>query len=178
MASNNLIAVKYAEALFNVAKKEGKQDVFLKDLEKIAVLLENNKLCAILFNPSISKDELVACLDEFHKKLAVDKNVGNFLLTVGRNSKLTLFGKMVEKFAKLCKNAKNILDVEIITARQMSDAANDNIISNLEERLKQKIIAKTTINKNILGGVVIKVGSKIIDLSVANQLKQIENNLN
>ena len=60
----------------------------------------------------------------------------------------------------------------------MSDAANDNIISNLEERLKQKIIAKTTINKNILGGVVIKVGSKIIDLSVANQLKQIENNLN
>jgi F-type H+-transporting ATPase subunit delta len=170
MAINQLIAKKYALAAFSLAKKSNLIDQFLGDLKKFSDFFSNSTIKE-LSNPAISRVDLGKMVVELGEKLSLNNKVIAFLETVAGSRRISGI-KLIEKhFSKLVKVEKNILEVELISAIQLDEQTIQEVRSTLQKQYsKLTIEIEQTIKKDILGGLIIKIGSNMIDASLKRQL--------
>lgn len=168
----SVVAKNYAKALFVAAKKNNSNDKISLELE---VFKQNfsTSFAHELKNPVIAKDDLVRIIKEVTQKFALSALTANFFASIVRNRRLNLFPEIYEEFLRLNKQQKNILQVEIITAVKAEKSQIDLVKSAVEKKnsAAKKIEIKETVKEKILGGFQVKIGSKIIDASLQNQLK-------
>lgn len=166
----SVVAKNYAKTLFVVARKNN-------SLSKVSEELDNfkknfsNSFAHELKNPVISKDDLVKIIQEVTKKFGLGTLTSNFFASIVRNRRLNLFPEVYEEFNRLVKNHEKILEVEVCSAVEINL---DNVKSLIEKKYPDKIISvKHTIAEKILGGLQIKIGSKVIDATLKTQIEQI-----
>lgn len=173
MASAAIIANKYAKAAFNIAKKDGLVEKFLSDL-KLFTDNFSEKFIKELSSPTISKSALGEVISEVGKKLTLNTKVIQFLVTIAEARRIKLIGEIYKNFVSLTKESKNILEAEVTSVIALNDKQLEEIRSALQKKyLGKSIEINKVIDKNILGGIVIKIGSLVIDASLKNQLDQI-----
>ncbi|MDX2082457.1 MAG: ATP synthase F1 subunit delta [Rickettsiales bacterium] len=178
MPRASVIAKNYAKALFVATKKNNSLDKIALELEEFRKNF-NSSFAHELQNPVISKSELELVMEEITKKLALSKITCDFFMAVARNRRLSMFPEIHSEFCHLVKKYKNILEVEVIFASKPSKSHFEQIKSLVEKRHVGKIIEiKETFNAKILGGFQVKIGSDIIDVSLKNQLFNLEKQLN
>ncbi|MFT7087785.1 MAG: F-type H+-transporting ATPase subunit delta [Rickettsiales bacterium] len=170
MAINSLLANKYAIAAFKVASSANVIDKFEGDLRKFVSILSESILKE-LSNPAISREHLVEIISDLSSKLSLNEKVMSFLEVVARERRISSIAAIEKSFIKLVKKEKNILEVEIISV----SALDDQNVEEIKEILAKKYDGSSleihqTINKDILGGVQIKIGSMMIDASLKRQL--------
>jgi len=168
--NDSKISVRYAKALFNLAKENDILDTIKKD---IAFL---NETCSTpIFNDflnspiiPISKKSLV-----FEKtfKGNVHHFVLEFLLLIAKNRRESYLKLITLDFLKYYRNFHGIIEAELTTATEISDENINNIISMLSDLLKGEIEIKNNVKTDLIGGFVIRIDDKQIDASVKTQLK-------
>ena len=181
--SNNYINIsetcrRYAKALF-LASDKGNTSVletkksfndFIKIFEEIKELKSFFK--SPLINP-LKKSEIV-------KKLITNtnfsENFSNFLITLANNGKLYLVEKIHSEFNKLLNEKDGILEVSIVTSQKLESSKEKKILLSLEKKLSKKINLKKIVDKNIIGGVILKVNSIMIDNSIRTKLLDYNSN--
>ena len=169
MPNATIIADKYAKAIFNIGKKINSGDLFVKDLgvfyNNISDSLEE------ISNPTISKAQVENIINDLAQKLKINSNITNFLIILAKERRLSLLGHILQKLEKLVKKDKNILQVELISAKQMKEEQLVQTRKLLETKYpKNTIEISEVVKSDILGGIIIKIGSFVIDNSVENQL--------
>ena len=169
---------RYAKALFlasdktNASVLETKKSFndFIKVFEEIEELRSFFK--SPLINP-VKKSEIV-------KKLIVktnfSENFSNFLITLANNGKLNLIEKIHTEFNKLLNENDGILEVSIVTSLKLENAREKRILDSLEKKLRKKINLKKIVDKSIIGGVILKVNSIMIDNSIRTKLLDYNSN--
>jgi len=177
MASNYQIAKKYSSVAFDLAKKNDLIDQFLIDLNKFSSAFSNS-ISKELSNPSISKSNLSIIVDEFGQKLSLNAKVIDFLKIVAVSRRIVLVKEIEQNFIHLAKREKNIIEAEIISAVLL----NEEILREIKLILQKKYLGfaieiKQIIKKDILGGLIIKIGSNMIDASLRRQLLALKNEL-
>ena len=173
MASTSIIANKYARAAFNIAKKDGLIENFLSDLKLFTDNFKENFIKE-LSSPEISRSALGEVIAEVSKKLAISPKVTQFLITIAAARRIKLINEIYKNFSYLTKIDKNILETEVISVITLNDKQLEEIKSTLQKKYPGKIIEiNQAVDKDILGGVIIKIGSLVIDSSLKNQLAQI-----
>jgi F-type H+-transporting ATPase subunit delta len=177
MPRASTIAKNYAKALFVAALKSNSLDKIVADLE---VFKKNfsTSFAHELKNPVISKSDSVKIIDEVTKKFGLSQLTSSFFAAIVRNRRLNLFPEVYEDFLRLVKQQKNILEVELITAIKSESSQIERITKLVAKKYPGKTIAiKETITAKILGGLQIKVGSEVIDVSLRNQLDKFDREL-
>lgn len=167
-----IIAQKYSKALLEVAQEHQQLDEILAEVANFDQVIKATNLTDFLTD--------VTYADE--KKIAVIKNLQdvsstlfkNFLATLITNKRLALLPLIIKEIRNQADSLFKVSDVDVTTAVDLTSAQ----LSKLETMVKQKfdlndVTIKNTIDKNILGGVVINARGKIIDVSIKSQLNKI-----
>ena len=172
--TGNIVARRYAKALFALAKKAGKKAPaeYGKDLEAFASVLETSAdLLKVFANPIISADLKKAVLAGVVGKLALKPMVANFLSLLADKERLPFVLEVSAYYRTLLDESEGVMRGQLLTAFVLADARQDQIKSKLEKQSGKKLVLSFAVDSAILGGVLLKVGDKVLDASLRAQLE-------
>ena len=164
-------AQNYAQALFETGYN------FEKDLETIQQVLSR---CAdfknVISNPAVDLKTKYVILDEIFKG-KVNDNVLQFIKILTEKNRLNEFEQIQNSYIEKINNFNKMQNVEIISAIELNDETKNKIIEKLRAKLNKNIIPQWNIDKNIISGLVFKIGDNIIDTSLLNKVESIGKNI-
>jgi len=174
----NIIAGRYAEALFQEAKSENKLDQVLTQLEAVSGLYETvNDFKTLVKSPLIKKEEKQAVVDVLKTKGVVDEFLYKFLTLLVSKNRLSLLELISKEVASMNRKAKGEAEAFVTVAVSMDETSKQALKQTLDKITGKKITLKENVDATILGGVVAQVESSLYDASVRGQLNKIKEQL-
>ena len=172
MSQLDSIARPYAKAAFNYANENKCIKKWYETLFFASKIIKNNKLDKILLNKS-TKEKANIFISIFDGD--IDEANKNFIKTLAENDKLSVFPYIFKQFSELDNKHNNFVDVELISAYELSEEENKKINLSLSKKLNKKINLNCSIDKSLIGGLIINTGDLVIDCSINSQLTQLSN---
>ncbi|TAK64852.1 F0F1 ATP synthase subunit delta [Methylobacter sp.] len=170
------LARPYAAAVFKRSKETGKTEQWSKSLAFISAVLNDKEVSVVVANPKVSKERLSALMLDICQG-QVDEEGANFLKLLVQNNRLTLAPTIAELFEALKAESEGYVDVEVTTAYAFSKEEKQSFISTLEKTLSKKVHMNVTVDKSLIGGVLVRAGDRVIDGSIKGQLQQLAKRL-
>ncbi len=176
----NIIARRYARALFALGEKQGEKELkaYGQDLAKIVSVLEGApELVRIFKNPIFNMDEKKKILKQLFTKIKPGTVVSNFCFLLADKARLDYIPEIAIYYAKLLDEHQGIVRGEIVTAIKLADNIKKEIVEKLEKQSGLKVVLDYNVDENILGGLMLKVGDKVLDASIRAQLQILKENI-
>jgi len=168
-------AGRHAQAVFQIALEKGDLDKWQTDLETIAIAFKDTQLAGLLENPKIRFDEKEKMLQNILSGVSpLARNLAYLLVAKKR---LRIMGDLVDEYRSSVNAYYGRETAEVTTAVSLSDDEKEKIQGKLAEITGKKLVATAKVNPDIMGGVVAKVGDKLIDGSVRTRLKELRKDL-
>jgi len=171
------VANRYSKALFQLAIEQKKIDLVDAELNMLSELMQSTaEFRAMLTNPLITaakKAEIVAGI--FKGKL--DKLTYNFLILICRNKRGPLLAEIIDQFRERVQDEKGIWQGEIFSARPLTRAQIGQIKTRTGNLTGKTIVLQPQVDKDLIGGFIVKIKDTIIDLSVKGQLERLRTKL-
>ncbi len=174
-SSNNLIATRYASALFDLSRESKIIDEVIKNLEVIEkIILENKELKIISLSPLVSSDDKFKIFEKILNNQNMNLMTITFLKVISKNKRFSNLLSIISEFKSI--NIKNRGDVlaDVTSAEILSTEEKDKIKNQLKAMLGNKLTLNFKVDKKIIGGLIVKVGSKMIDTSLANKINRLK----
>jgi F-type H+-transporting ATPase subunit delta len=176
MAEPSTIARPYAEAVFKLADESGKLAEWSAALGMLAQVAENERVRAAMADPNLSASKIAGLfLAILAGKLSGDAE--NFVRVMAENRRLGLLGAVRAQFEALKNAREGVIEADVQTAFELSDAQLGALVSALEKRTGRKVRAQVHVDKSLIGGVRIVMGDKVIDGSARALLGALESAL-
>lgn len=173
----NIIASRYAEALFQVGEESNSTTKLYEELNAVLDILKSYKnFYNVLKSPLISKGEKKEIIENvFNNRIENDlKNFFKILIDKERISSLELIQK---SFKDLLNENNNIVEGKAITAIPMSKEEIKKLEENLSSKYNANIILENIVDETILGGVLVRLGNKEIDGTIKTRLENLKQEL-
>ncbi len=171
----DIAAKRYAEAAYLIAREDGKEEVWSEGLTDMATLFGSEEAQAFLENsrvPPAAKAELV------EKALAgVDPLVLNLARLLLRRNKTRLAPQISEAYQELVDEARGISHALVTSAVPLTADDSEAVSRKLSEITGGPVIIETRVDENILGGLVVRIGDRLIDGSTRNKLLALKQQL-
>ncbi len=166
------IAQVYARALFEVAKENGGLDTVREQLAQFADALDADRgLQTFFFSPYFSTDEKK---DGLHKAVeGADPAVLNFLELLIEKHRVPAVFRIRREFDGLWREENQLLSVQLTSAVALDSETVAGLGRTIGERTGRKVDVSATVNPDILGGIVLRVGNSILDASIRNRLESL-----
>jgi len=177
MAEISTLARPYAKAAFQVALQDSSLDAWSKMLVMSAAITVNEKVGALLTDPSLSSERLAAIFIELCGDELNDKGK-NFINLLAENKRLVLLSAISDQFDALKANQEKTLNVEVTSAYELSSDTLDKLANSLKTRLQRDVILNTNVDQSLLGGAVIRTDDTVIDSSVRGKLVKLAESMN
>lgn len=164
-------ARRYAEAAFEVAKDSGSLDDWEEQLAAIAAILADPSLTRAFTSPVVPrerKEEMV--LGAFPE---MEARVRNFLVLLVRQDRLNLLPDILTTFRALLNEYRGIQVVEVTTSEPLDPTERDQVAARLAQHLGRQVVIETRVDPAIIGGLVARVGDKVLDGSVRGRLDRL-----
>ena len=170
------IASVYARSLFEVAKEDGKLDDVREQLGQFADALQDNReLQVFFFSPYFSTEEKKNGL---HKVLdGPDPAILNFLELLAENHRMPVLFRIRRDYDQLWEHENKLLPVEITSAIELDDEIAQRIGDQIGQQTGQRVELTKTVDPDIIGGLVLRVGNSILDASIRNRLENLRKNV-
>lgn len=164
-------AQNYAQALIETGQN------FEKDLETVQqVLNDSADFTNVISNPAIDLTTKHEILDEVFKN-QINANVLQFIKILAEKNRLNEIEQIKYSYIEKVNEFNNIQKVEIISAIELSEETKSKITDKLSEKFNKTIAPTWDINKEIISGLVFKIGDNIIDTSLLNKVESIGKNI-
>jgi F-type H+-transporting ATPase subunit delta len=166
------IAQVYSRSLFEVAKQHGQLDLIKEQLDVFTDALEQDRQLAIFFfSPYFSSEEKKRGLD----RALVDAEpiFVNFLHVLIENHRMPVIYRTRRQFEVLWDREHRLLPVEVTSAVALDPAVAEELGTRIREQTGQNVELTSTVDPDILGGIVLRVGNSILDASIKNRLQQL-----
>jgi len=166
-------ARRYAQALFAVALEKNKLDEWLVELGTVTQLNQDKTVAAYLSNPAVSLKEKETILSaELSKIDAIIVNLVYLLLSSGKLDKLPA---VVDEYKRMVDRHKGIERAEVATAVALDDKSRQKISTRLGQMLGKKVVIEPEIiEPGLIGGILVKVGGKMLDGSTRSALNMLK----
>ena len=166
------IAKVYARSLFEVAKEQDKLDVLREQLGAFAdALNESRELGIFFFSPYFSTEEKKAGLTK--AVLDADETLVNFLELLIEKHRMPVVFRIRRAYDALWEEEHKLLPVQITSAVALDQSIIERIGQEIGEQTKREVELQTTVDPDVLGGIVLQVGNSILDASIRNRLDQL-----
>ena len=169
---------RYANALFNLALETNSAHKIEKDLDKILKIInEDPNFSLFIKSPLYPRENQLSTMKAIGLKLKLHADVLNTILVMTSKRRLFALKEMILQYNDLCRNDRNELIVEVASVSELSQSDLEKIKKSINSKVDGNIIIKSKSDPNILGGLIVKVGSKLIDTSIRSKLAKLKNNL-
>ena len=166
----------YAQALFDAAKAQGQLQVVRDELEDFAKTLTIvPELDAVLRNPQLDPRAKVGVLEDLLG--STNPLVRNFLLLVVEKGRAHEIAAMQREFEQLWRREQRILNVELTTAFELSPEERRSIVDQIRTASGREVEASSSVDPDLIGGLVIQAGSMRVDASVRGRLERLRQEL-
>lgn len=169
---SSVLARRYAAALLDLAEKSGNINAIEKDIETFGALVAaNGDLRIVTKSPLFSREVQASVISGIGKKAGLNDLTIRFLTVLARNRRLAAFAEIARAFRKVLSEQRGEIHARVETAFALSPAQIGSIRDMIGRNLGAKdIVLDIEINRELLGGIVLTVGSRRIDASVAGRL--------
>jgi F-type H+-transporting ATPase subunit delta len=166
----------YARALYDAARDEGALAPVREELaDFVAAMHDVPELRAVLTNPQVDRRAKAAALDS----LLADGNrlVRNFLRLLAEKGRIGELDEVQLEFERLVAAAEGQLDVELTTAYELSEDEAGAIVDQIAKASGRRVRAARSVDPELIGGIVLQVGSRRVDASVRGRLERLRREL-
>lgn len=173
-----LVEKRYAEALIRVGLEKNLLSEFQDELVKLdQAINSNDELKKFIYNPTIkSVDKKEVLVKIFSKE--VSENILNFIKLLVDKGRMVAFAEIIRQYISMVDVIKKCLNIKVTTAAEISSEQLDVLADKFKKQYKSAAVkVDHKIDPSIIGGVVVKVGDKLIDGSVKGKLEKISDSL-
>jgi len=168
-------ARRYAQAVFGIALEREELNRWESDLGKIASLGEDAEVVAWFQSSKIRFDDKARLLAEhLHDVNPLVLNLVYLLVTKGR---LSILGDIADEYQRLLDSYRGIEQAEITTAIPLTDEDRLKLRERLSSIIGKKVVLKSEVDSNLIGGIVVRIGGKLIDGSTRSRLLALKREL-
>jgi F-type H+-transporting ATPase subunit delta len=171
MAEPSTVARPYAEAAFKLAQGSNALAKWSEMLAALASVSKDSRVRAAVGDPNLS-DAKVAGL--FISILSLTGDGENFVRVLAENGRLGLLPEIHEQFDALRNEREGVIEAEVVSAFELSKPQLADLVERLEKKTGKKVKAKVQLDKELIGGVKVVMGDKVIDGSARAQLGALE----
>jgi F-type H+-transporting ATPase subunit delta len=168
LAEATIQAKRYAQAAFQIAQDRGEVELWLADLGRIAALTQVQELVDALNNPALPVQTKRNLLDSLLK--TANKMVLNLVYLLVEKGKFNLISGIYMTFRQLSDELQGIDKAEVTIAVPLDNEERQRIIQYLERVRGKKVVITEKVDDKIIGGIIARVGGKIIDGSTSSRL--------
>jgi F-type H+-transporting ATPase subunit delta len=169
------MAGRYAAALFDLAKEQNALNEVASDFKALTALLgESADFRTLVRSPMIAATDQVKALNAVLAKAGANPLTANFLRVIARNRRLFAVGDMMREFALLLARFRGEVSADVASAHPLSEAQLNQLKDTLRISIGKEVQVNTKVDPNLLGGLVVKVGSKMIDSSLRTKLNNLK----
>jgi len=164
-------AIRYAKAVLNFAKEEGKSEAVYEDMVLVAAtIFENKKLQIMLSSPVIKTELKRNVLTEIFGKKTTNITAELIDLLI-RNKRLLIFGEVAKQYTILYDYLEGKETAMVTSAIPLTEEMNAKVLTKVEEITKKEVTIENIVNKDIIGGFILRIGDVQYDASIANKLQ-------
>jgi F-type H+-transporting ATPase subunit delta len=168
------LAGRYALALFELARDERQLESVGASLAALKRALgESDDFRTLTQSPLIGREAAVRAVGAAGEAMGIDPITRNFLGVLARNRRLSQLGAVIRAYNMLWARYRGEITAEVTSAHPLSDDQVAALKSNLRTRMGQDIAVDLNVDPEILGGLVVKIGSQMIDGSIATKLNSL-----
>lgn len=170
------VAGRYATALFELAKEADsieKVEADLQDLED--ALSASPELRSLIASPIYSREQQGMVLRSIVEKMGIGFEVGNTVGLMAKNRRLFVLKDLIGKLKAMIADDRGEIIAEVTTPRALTGAQTEALSSALKSSVGSKIRLDVKVDESLIGGLVVRVGSKMVDTSIRSKLASLQN---
>ena len=164
---------RYSRALFEVANEQKELDKIESNVKNFQLLYNSStEIKNFIQNPTQSINTQNSFVNLLGEKLEFSKNLKNFFLLLIQKRRIFFVKKISESFLKLCSKKRGEIKASLISSKELSSVELDEISKDLSSSMRSKIKFDYKVDKELIGGLKLQLGSFMIDTSIKNKLKK------
>jgi F-type H+-transporting ATPase subunit delta len=168
------LAGRYASALFDLARDQRQIESVGKSLDSLSqALLDSKDFAELVTSPLVSRDEAGKAFVALAPQLNLDPITTNFVGVLARNGRKNELRSVIRAFRRLAAEHRGEATAEVVTARPLNDDQLAALKQQLRARAGRDVNVDATVDPDILGGIVVKLGSQQIDASIRTKLNRL-----
>ena len=166
---------RYSRALFEVSRDSDDLDKVENDIKNFKLIYDkNSEVKNFIKDPSQIINEQNKLVNLISDKLNFSKNVQKFLLLLIEKRRIFFVNKIIESFLRLCSQKRGEIKASLISSKELSQTELNDISSDLSKSMGSTLKFDYKVDKELIGGLKLQLGSIMIDTSIRNKLKKYE----
>ena len=170
------IATRYASALFGLADEQDDIPALEKNVRVFTQALgQSADLNHLISSPIYSRDQQQSAILAIAKKLSLSSVMTNTLALMAEKRRLFVVPTFLSVIEDLIAESKNELTAEVISAKELTKGQLDKLAQTLKSNFSKDIKIKASVDESLIGGMIVKVGSRMIDTTIQAKLNSLQN---
>ena len=175
---SSAVFARYARSLADVAFDSGQESPVTADLKTYMEIFKAvPDLLEVFDSPAVRREAKEKLLSNLIGRYPVTKIAGNFLLTLLRNSRIRYFPEIFENYLKLVNSRKDIISAQVTVAAPLSEMEIQSLRQSLAQAASRTVTLDVRTDADLLGGLVVQIGSTVYDGSIRTQLREMKRRL-
>ena len=166
---------RYAEAAFEIATRDQAIETWRRALDGVAETFANAELMDVLRNPALPLEQRLEVVNRVFAQTSVP--VRNLIGLLVRRGRIEQLPRVAEEFRRLDDQRQGIVHATATSALPLNDTEIRALTARLEQMTGGRVALQTDVDESLLGGLVVRVGSRLIDASVRGRLERLRNQL-
>ncbi len=170
------IADRYASAVYELVKEEKAVPALESDIASLTeAMAESADFNALINSPIYTRDEQQSAITALAGKMGLSGVMTNTLALMGSKRRLFVLPALVRALKEKVAEDKNEVTAEVVSAKALTKAQADKLAATLKARVGRDVTIDATVDETLIGGLIVKVGSKMIDTSIRSKLAGLQN---
>ncbi len=175
ISTGDIISNRYGSALYDLSSEQKCIDEILNDFEVVEkVMKESSELRQVIRSPLVNSEEKLNILLKIFSGSNLNNLTTTFLKVLDNNKRISNLSAIILQFKKINSEKRGDIAANVTSANELSEDEKNNITNQLKNTLGQKLSLNFDVDKEIIGGLIVKVGSKMIDTSIANKINKLK----
>ncbi len=172
------IAARYATAVFELAIDGKALPALETDVDALeAALADSADLQTLLTSPLYSREEQGSAIAAVAKKMKLSESTSNVLALMASKRRLFVLPQLLSSLRTRIATHKGEVTAEVTSAKALTKAQTESLAKTLKAQIGADVKIKATVDESIIGGLIVKVGSKMIDTSIKSKLNALQNTM-
>ena len=170
------IADRYATAIFEIAQENKDLDGLETSINDLSAALDDSpELREVISSPVLARSEQKAAMAAIADKMGLTQVMQNVLGLMAEKRRLFVLPQMIKALRAKIAEHRGEVTAEVTSAKALTKAQTDKLVKTLADKFGKNITIQASVDESIIGGLVVKVGSKMIDTSIAAKLNSLQN---
>lgn len=172
------IAERYAKAAFEIAREEDGLDALDRDAEALAqALAESPELRELVRSPIYTREDQGRAIGAVAERMGLGATLANTLRVMAQKRRLFVLREFLQDLRAMVAAHRGEVTAEVVSARPLGEAQAERLARTLRESVGREVRLQARTDESLIGGLVVRVGSKMIDTSIRSRLQALETTL-